>query len=194
MAFDLARLIKECESAFEKPNPQKHIVDILTESLRNPTSVAAVLQPARRAGYETLYVSDAFTILHFVWAPKMTMPAHNHNLWAVVGVYEGREDHIFWRRNDEQAASEICAVGAATLAPGEVLSMDTNAIHSVLNPTDLFTGGIHIYSGNFFETPRSGWDPMSLQESPLDAQKNNAIFEAENALLDLLPGSRASRS
>jgi predicted metal-dependent enzyme (double-stranded beta helix superfamily) len=23
---------------------------------------------------------------------------HNHQMWAVIGVYTGREDNIFWRR------------------------------------------------------------------------------------------------
>ena len=23
---------------------------------------------------------------------------HNHEMWAVIGVYTGREDNIFWRR------------------------------------------------------------------------------------------------
>ena len=27
----------------------------------------------------------------------MTIMPHNHQMWAVIGVYTGREDNIFWR-------------------------------------------------------------------------------------------------
>ncbi|WP_211254225.1 hypothetical protein [Enterovibrio calviensis] len=146
MPFDLAKLISECEAAFDGEEPQNKIIDVLTKSLCDPASVKAVLAPTRRTGFEKLYVSEQFTILHFIWAPKMAMPAHNHNLWSVVGVYEGREDHIFWRRDEKKSPHRIRAIGSASIGAGEVLSMDENAIHSVLNPTDLFTGGIHIYT------------------------------------------------
>ena len=28
----------------------------------------------------------------------MTIWPHNHQMWAVIGIYSGREDNIFWRR------------------------------------------------------------------------------------------------
>jgi len=27
----------------------------------------------------------------------MTIMPHNHRMWAVIGIYTGREDNIFWR-------------------------------------------------------------------------------------------------
>ncbi|EOD78803.1 metal-dependent protein of the double-stranded beta helix superfamily-like protein [Grimontia sp. AD028] len=188
MSFDLKTLIERCEEALEQENPQQAIKRLLRESLRDPGSVKLALMPGNRADFEFLYESDDLTILHFIWAPKMTMPAHNHNLWAVVGVYEGREDHIFWQKAGDSRFGEadIRAVGAASIAAGEVLSMDNQAIHSVTNPTHLFAAGIHIYGGNFREADRSGWDPILLQETRLDAEKNQAIFDVENEVLDLL--------
>ncbi|USH05112.1 hypothetical protein K6Q96_17965 [Grimontia kaedaensis] len=188
MSFDLKKLIERCEEALEHENPQQATKRLLRESLQDPGSVKSALMPGNRADFEFLYESDNLTILHFIWAPKMTMPAHNHNLWAVVGVYEGREDHIFWQKadNSEYGDADIRPVGAASIGVGEVLSMDSHAIHSVTNPTCLFAAGIHIYGGNFRETDRSGWDPILLQETRLDAEKNQAIFDVENDVLDLL--------
>jgi hypothetical protein len=28
----------------------------------------------------------------------MTVMPHNHNMWAIIGIYTGREDNILWRR------------------------------------------------------------------------------------------------
>jgi uncharacterized protein YjbI with pentapeptide repeats len=45
-----------------------------------------------------LYHASDLTILNVVWAPRMTIMPHNHQMWAVIGIYTGREDNIFWRR------------------------------------------------------------------------------------------------
>jgi predicted metal-dependent enzyme (double-stranded beta helix superfamily) len=38
----------------------------------------------------------------------MVMP-HNHHMWAIIGVYGGREDNIFWRRIFEDANQRYAA-------------------------------------------------------------------------------------
>ena len=43
-----------------------------------------------------------------------------------------------------------------------------------------FTGGVHIYGGDFFATTRSQWDPESLDEQPSDGDVIKAIFERAN--------------
>ncbi|WP_426440510.1 hypothetical protein [Bradyrhizobium genosp. P] len=61
----------------------------------------------------------------------MIMMPHNHALWTVIGVYNGREDNILWRQLLEDANGRIGAAGARTLATGDTISSGTNVIHSV---------------------------------------------------------------
>ena len=56
-------------------------------------------------------------------------------------------------------------------------------IHSVTNPLPRFTGGIHIYGGDFFATTRSQWNPETLQQEPSDGAAIRRIFERENERL-----------
>ncbi len=56
-------------------------------------------------------------------------------------------------------------------------------IHSVLNPVDRLTGAIHLYGGDFFETPRLEWDPETRHERPFDIERTRGYFERSNALL-----------
>ena len=56
---------------------------------------------------------------------------------------------------------------------------------SVTDPLLKFTGGIHIYGGDFFDTPRSLWDPETLEEGPSDGDIVKQIFEDENKRLGL---------
>jgi len=103
-------------------------------------------------------------------------------MWAVVGVYCGREDNIFWRRAADDN-SRIEAAGARSIGAGEARSLGRNIIHSVTNPTSNFTGAIHVYGGDFFAVERSEWNPESLMEQPFDVDKNMALFERENERL-----------
>ena len=58
----------------------------------------AALGEPRRAGVVKLHHAPDLTILNVIWAPTMTMMPHDHRMWAVIGLYTGREDNIFWRR------------------------------------------------------------------------------------------------
>ena len=67
-------------------------------AVSDPTSVMKGLGEPKRGEVQRLYHSPDLTILNVVWAPKVTIMPHDHRMWAVIGVYTGREDNIFWRR------------------------------------------------------------------------------------------------
>ncbi|MCG6928595.1 MAG: CPBP family intramembrane metalloprotease [Acidobacteria bacterium] len=70
-------------------------------------------------------------------------------------------------------------------------TLPEDVIHSVTNPLPRFTGGIHIYGGDFFDTARSQWDPETLREEPSNGATIREMFERENALRALsLPSLR----
>ena len=86
-----------------------------------------------------------------------------------------------WRRT----AEGIEAFGAKALFEGDAASLPVAAIHSVTNPLLRFTGGIHIYGGDFFDTSRSQWNPETLEEAPSDGDAIRRIFERENTRLGI---------
>jgi len=90
---------------------------------------------------------------------RMVMP-HNHRMWAVIGIYTGREDNVFWRRL-KGTPNKIEAAGAKALCEMDAEPLGTDIIHSVINPINKLTGAIHIYGGDFFAVERSEWDSLS---------------------------------
>jgi methylmalonyl-CoA mutase cobalamin-binding domain/chain len=154
-----------------------------------------VARGLRDAGYEVIYTGlhqtpemiaraaldedvDAVGI-SIMSGAHMTLMPHNHLMWANIGIYTGREDNIMWRRS----GGSIDACGAKALFEGDVAALSVDAIHSVTNPLLRFTGGIHIYGGDFFDTPRSLWNPETLEEEPSDGAVIRGIFERENERL-----------
>ena len=190
MSFDIETMVSACKVALGKEKPQEQIAELVRKAIGDPKSVKAALGQQEIAGIEKLYVSDELTIINVVWAPKMTLPAHNHNTWAVIGVYAGREDNIFWRRLQNDPKGKVEAVGAKSIASGETASLGKSLIHSVINPTDVFTRAIHIYGGNFFEIERSEWDTNSLVETPYNVEKMLSLFEIENSIIEALNVSK----
>jgi predicted metal-dependent enzyme (double-stranded beta helix superfamily) len=181
MAFDLDNLISDCTSAAAESAPAKTVRDILTRVVSEPAAVTQTLGVPRRGEVQRLHVTDDLTVLNVIWAPGMILMPHNHNMWAVIGVYGGREDNIFWRRCGDDSHGRIEAAGAKSLGPRDVRALGQDIIHSVTNPTSQFTGAVHIYGGDFFAVDRSEWDPENLEEHPYDIEKNMKLFEEANA-------------
>ncbi|NCF51985.1 hypothetical protein GWP57_10275 [Gammaproteobacteria bacterium] len=183
MAFELERFIDDCRAAVKSGDSSRAVRELVERAVREPAALTSALGTPERGELQSLHVSDELTILNVVWAPRMTLMPHNHNMWAVIGVYGGREDNIFWRRRKDDPAGRIEAAGAKTIGPGDVRPLGRDIIHSVTNPTSQLTAALHIYGGDFFTEERSMWDPLSLEEEPYDIDKNAAVFAEANARL-----------
>jgi predicted metal-dependent enzyme (double-stranded beta helix superfamily) len=107
----------------------------------------------------------------------MTLMPHNHNMWALIGIYSGREDNLFWRRR----GPVVEAVGAKAIGTGDVAAFGRDVIHSVTNPIEKMTCALHVYGGDFFAPGRSEWDPETLTERPFDVERARRLFAAANA-------------
>jgi predicted metal-dependent enzyme (double-stranded beta helix superfamily) len=101
-------------------------------------------------------------------------------MWAVIGIYTGREDNIFWRRVRGDPTGRVEAAGAKALCEGDAEPLGRDIIHSVTNPVSRYTGAIHVYGGDFFGPGRSEWDPETLREQSYDIEKVRRIFEESN--------------
>jgi predicted metal-dependent enzyme (double-stranded beta helix superfamily) len=178
--FDMDQFVADCRNAVSQDSSHKSVREVIARAVADPAQVLKGVGEPQRAGVQALYRSDNLTILNVIWGPRMTVMPHNHQMWAVIGVYTGREDNIFWRR---LPGGKVEAAGARALCEKDAEPLGHNIIHSVTNPIGRLTGAIHVYGGDFFGTPRSEWDPETLLEQRYDVEKNMRLFEESNALL-----------
>jgi predicted metal-dependent enzyme (double-stranded beta helix superfamily) len=179
MMFEVDQFVVDCRAAFAEDATHKGVREVLARAVSDPAAVLKGLGEPKRAEIRTLFRSDSLTILNVVWAPMMTVMPHNHRMWAVIGIYTGREDNIFWRRVRE-APNKIEAAGAKALCETDAEPLGSDIIHSVLNPIDRLTGAIHIYGGDFFGIERSEWDSLTLLEHRSDGERTRRMFEEAN--------------
>jgi predicted metal-dependent enzyme (double-stranded beta helix superfamily) len=180
--FELDQLIAECRQALKQDASHKLVREIVARAVSNPAAVLKGLGEPKRAEIQTLCRSEDLTILNVIWGPHMTLLPHNHQMWAVIGIYTGREDNIFWRRVPGGSGGKLEAAGARALCEKDAEPLGRDIIHSVTNPIGRLTGAIHVYGGDFFAVPRSEWDPESLLEQRCDVDRIMRQFEESNIL------------
>ena len=179
--FELDRFIADCREAVRDDPSHKAAREVVARAVSDPAAVIAGLDEPQRAEVQTLYSGGDLTILNVVWGPRMTIMPHNHLMWAVIGIYTGREDNIFWRRLPSAEGGRIEAARAKSLGERDVEPLGRDIIHTVTNPLARLTGAIHVYGGDFFAVARSEWDPETLLERDYDMAKNMRLFEEANA-------------
>ena len=178
--FQKDRFVEDCKSALSQG--QKAIRELVLEAVADPSAIVAELGEPNKPGVYPLYSGDDLTVINFIWAPCMTLMPHNHHMFAVIGIYQGREDNLFWRRigngAEDGANPGIEAAGADSLGPGQVATLGRDIIHSVANPIAKLTSAIHVYGGDFFNPPepRSQWGHESLVKHPWNIDDVRAVF------------------
>ena len=182
--FELDQFIADCRAALTSDAPHKAVREVVARAVSEPAAVLRALGEPRRAELRKLYCSGELTVLNVVWAPGMTLLPHDHRMWAVTGIYTGREDNIFWRRVPGAPAGRVEAASARALREKDAEPLGHQVIHSVTNPIPRLTGAIHVYGGDFFGVPRSEWDPETLLEQPWDSERTIRRFEEANAAYD----------
>ncbi len=178
--FRTENFIEECRNALKETSAHAAVREIVERTGSDPNNVIEGLGEPKRAGVQTLYRSDDLTIINFTWGSRMSLPPHDHRMWAVIGLYGGKEDNMFYRRSPkgllwdggkELTVKDACPLGAAV-------------IHSVVNPLDKITAAIHVYGGDYFGLPRSQWDAKTLEEQPFDVEYIMGLFEESNKALE----------
>src|SRR5712692_8326128 len=92
--FDLDQFKGECCTAATGGAAQPAIREVVIRAVETPGAVLKALGEPRRAEVQTLHRSADLTILNVIWGPRMTVMPHNHNMWAIISIYTGREDNI----------------------------------------------------------------------------------------------------
>ena len=186
--FQKDRFIEDCKLAVG--DGQKAVRELVLVAVADPSGIVSELGEPTKPGVYPLYHADDLTVINFVWAPCMTLLPHNHNMFAVIGIYSGREDNIFWRRIDDGIGNGtgpgIEAAGADSMESGQVATLGPDIIHSVANPITKLTSAIHVYGGDFFKPPepRSQWDHETLIEQPWDMDHTRAVFRQAEIRFD----------
>lgn len=165
--FDLDRFIADLRGTLHERSRQA-MQDVVARAVSDPASLLRQLGEPEKGGITVLHHAPDLTVINVAWGPHQVTFPHNHLLSAVIGMYGGREDNMFWRRVPNPAKYQIEAAGGTALGTGDVTILGRDIIHSVVNPLARISGAIHVYDGDFLHIQRSMWDAETLAEQPYD--------------------------
>jgi len=165
--FDLDQFIADLRAALVERSRQA-LKEVVARAVSEPASFLRQIGEPDKAAVQVLHQAPDLTVLNVVWAPKQVTLPHDHRMSAVIGMYGGREDNMFWRRVSNPTKFQIEAAGGHALGTGDVTILGRDVIHSVVNPLAKISGAIHVYDGEFLTMQRSMWDAETLVEKPYD--------------------------
>lgn len=104
------------------------------------------------------------------WPAHRETPPHDHDTWAVIGCIKGVEKNILWQRHDDGSDEKHAKITPSTSTlcyPGDVITMSSKDIHSVVNPqNESISVSLHIYGKHFNYTNRHQFDPINGTMKP----------------------------
>jgi predicted metal-dependent enzyme (double-stranded beta helix superfamily) len=174
--FDLERFVADCRAALGEAAPGAAVREVVARAVAEPAGVERVLGTPARGGIYALHHSPELTIFNIVWTPGMAVQPHDHRMWAVIGLYGGREDNTFYRRSP----AGLAVAGTRQLEGQDTVVLGRDVIHTVANPLRTFTGALHVYGGDFVTAPRSQWTPDTFEEQPFDLAQGRRVFAEAN--------------
>ncbi len=108
------------------------------------------LEPDPQTGTSVLLLYDELgfplTVQVVTFLPGVKSLIHNHGTWGVVTVLKGQEKTTCWQRSPSpEFPDKIETTGEIILEPGDIISFNKNAIHSVEAVGDEPTVTFNIY-------------------------------------------------
>lgn len=158
-------LLDSIRACLRAPDPLPAIEALLREVVAQPDALRGALCErggAEGRGFDVFCRSTALTVFHVSLPPGFRNPAHDHGTWAVVGVYEGTERNLFYRRD----GSTIVEDRRVDLTAPQVIALRPGVIHAIANPLETPSCAIHVYGNDHFDASRSMWHPVTRGERP----------------------------
>ena len=158
MEISIPALIAACRSAACSTQPQAAVERLLQGIIGEPSAWADLFAGtdlgADESGVSMLHADEAVTVVHVDLAAGFISRAHDHGLWAVIGVYSGQEDNVFYRAD----AHGVTPTGTVSVVAPDTIRLGRAAIHHIHNPLSRSLRAIHVYGGDLRTVHRAYWE------------------------------------
>ncbi|MEM7188070.1 MAG: hypothetical protein AAF439_00535 [Pseudomonadota bacterium] len=176
--FNLDALVADLRSASTEARPQQAVKSVLQAAMSNPDNVVAGM-PNFEDNDVVLFEDDTISIWHCRFMPGQTVPAHDHQMHATIGVYKGAERNDFY--DADPSTGGMRKTVEVVLEPGKVLQIGPDAIHAVGCASDDPCQGIHVYLGKLTTVDRSLFDTETGEAMAFSDENYERLTKADDA-------------
>jgi predicted metal-dependent enzyme (double-stranded beta helix superfamily) len=182
VVFDVDEFVAACQRAARDADPVGAVREVVSAAVRAGSAIDDVLGRQVSLDPDTLFRSEDLTVQRILWPGGSASPPHDHRMWAVVGVYAGRELNTVYERQGHTVVEKR----KVPVEQGEVFELGADAVHSVVNPDRRWTAGLHVYGGDLIGVERSAWLPDGTETSQAasSAQRRAMVEEMRELATD----------
>lgn len=154
--FDLSEFVRRCRAASRQPKAQEAVAGVLREAVSQPGVWAACqhIEPVDRRGVARVFVDAHLTLVHVNLATGFASRVHDHGIWSCIGVYEGQEDNVLYRKD----AAGVVPVQRVSVVGPDVFCMGADTIHHIENRQPQPLRALHCYGGDLGAVVRASYD------------------------------------
>lgn len=113
-------------------------------------------------GEHVCHQTTELTVMVLDTLPGVMQPPHDHEMRAIIGVFEGAEEQRFFARATDGATP----TPGRTLEARDVMVLGERAIHAISSPEGRAARAIHVYFGDIYDVERSLFHPETLEPHP----------------------------
>lgn len=152
--FNVETFVRDMREIAVGADAAKTLRAYIDDIMQDPDAIRDAF-PAELAGDQILFEDDTVSVWRTSFDPGVSVPAHDHQMSAVISVYQGKERNDFFEADPNGGLRRS---GEVVLEPGSVLSVGPSAIHSVTCISEEPALGLHVYLGNLTEVDRTLFD------------------------------------
>ena len=169
---DLEKVVEKCKLALDLTDPAGAVEELIRETIADSVRLRAAVKEkmtGTSSPYLLLFRSDALTVVHVATMAGLRSPVHDHNMWAVIGLYEGEEHNRFYQEEN----GVLKQVAERQLSAGDVAVFGPETIHAVVNPLESESYALHVYGGDAVtRAGRSMWNPHTMAREEFDLERS----------------------
>ena len=177
MTFTMRNFIAEARAAARSDDPVKAVWLVMEAAFSDLEKLRDGLPKMPEDSDDVIHFEDAsMTIYQSRFRAAIEMPPHDHQISAVIGVYDGAERNDFYSLDKVDAGEAFLKrSGSVSLKAGQITGMGPNAIHTVTVTEGSSSEGIHIYLGALSLMERNVFDVKNEQILPLTEENFDAL-------------------
>ncbi|MGI9389839.1 MAG: hypothetical protein ACR2O1_07260 [Boseongicola sp.] len=154
MAFTFEGMVAEIRTAAKQSDPEGAIYNVLSDALKNMDEMVSAT-PVAGEDEVHLFEDDDLSIWHCRFQPHVVMPPHEHRLKVLIAGYSGSEKSVLYTRTENGLEEAETVIAHA----GQVITLDENAIHTVIAEGDVPSLAVHVYLGPLMTLKRDLFNP-----------------------------------
>lgn len=172
-AFDLDEFIICMRKAANTASPAKAIRAEMDRYFEHPEAIRLAM-PKFDTDEEVLFEDESISIFYCRFRPGYTIPPHDHQTSAVIGLYDGQERNNFFSTAGDAFITKGKSVD---MQAGDVLSLGPHAIHTVECTGSTPSYAIHVYLAPLSRIERNLYDVVAKQVIPFNDDDFHRLAE-----------------